>query len=132
MMFYLCSIMYFMINTIFLSANNNFSLNFEPFLNSIKLFKPLVTVKSKDDCVESVLENQPELAIIDFDSISGDSMFLIRELLQMSSSLQILLITTGLPLNLLKTVSKFKNLQILYKPFDEKMFYEKLNNINDI
>ena len=120
-----------MINTIFLSTDNNFSLNFEPFLNSIKLFKPLVTVKSKDDCVESVLENQPELAIIDFDSISGDSMYLIRELLQMSSSLQILLITTGLPPNLLKTVSKFTNLQILYKPFDEKMFYEKLKSIND-
>lgn len=120
-----------MINTIFLSADRSFSLNFEPFLDSIKLFKPLATVQSKDDCVESVIEDEPELAIIDFDSISGDSMFLIRELLQMSSSLQILLITTGLPPNLLATVGKFSNLQILYKPFDEKMFYEKLNNLND-
>lgn len=116
-----------MVHTIFLSTDNDFSLNFEHFLNSIKSLKPLGIVKSKDDCIQTFHENYTELAIIDYDSISGDVMFLIRELLQMSQSLQILLITTGLPLDILKTVHKFTNLQILYKPFNTKMFYEKLN-----
>jgi len=69
------------------------------------------------------------LIIINFDTTIHEGLHLIRELLQMSKSLKILLITTGLRISATHQIHKFPNIVILYKPFNLTMFNEKIQQI---
>ena len=71
----------------------------------------------------------PELVILDSDLPGLDGIFLIREMSQLDSSVKIIFTTSGVSTNALKIISKFSNLVILYKPFDSKMFLEKLDEL---
>ncbi len=69
------------------------------------------------------------MIIINFDTTMSEGLHLIRELLQMSKSLKILLITTGIQISVINQIHKFPNIVILYKPFNLTMLNEKIQQI---
>jgi two-component SAPR family response regulator len=118
-----------MIKTIFVNSDYEFTLNFNELIKSQKTIKIIETVNSNEKCLESFIANNPSLIIINFDTTISEGLHLIRELLQMSKSLKILLITTGLRISATHQIHKFPNIVILYKPFNLTMFNEKIQQI---
>ncbi len=118
-----------MIKTIFLDNDNDFILNFKNIIKVQKTIKIIETVNSNEKCLESFIANNPSLIIINFDTTISEGLHLIRELLQMSKSLKILLITTGIQISVINQIHKFPNIVILYKPFNLTMFNEKIQQI---
>ena len=118
-----------MIKTIFVNGDYEFTLNFNDLIKSQKTIKIIETINSNEKCLKSFIANNPSLVIINFDTTVSDGLHLIRELLQMSKSLKILLITTGLQISAINQIHKFSNTVILYKPFNLTMFNEKIQQI---
>ena len=118
-----------MIKTIFLDNDDDFILNFKNIIKVQKTIKIIETVNSNAKCLESFIANNPSLIIINFDNIAYDGLHLIRELLQMSKSLKVILITTGIQISVIKQLKKFQNIVILYKPFNLTMLNEKIQQI---
>lgn len=118
-----------MIKTVFVNSDYEFTLDFNDLIKSQKTIKIIETVNSNEKCLESFITNNPSLIIINFDDTISEGLHLIRELLQMSKSLKILLITTGLRISATKQIHKFPNIVILYKPFNLTMFNEKIQQI---
>jgi two-component SAPR family response regulator len=118
-----------MIKTIFLDNDNDFILNFKNIIKVQKTIKIIETVNSNEKCLESFIANNPSLIIINFDTTMSKGLHLIRELLQMSKSLKILLITTGIQISVIKQLKKYQNIVILYKPFNLTMLNEKIQQI---
>jgi len=115
-----------MVQTILVNTDTGFSSNLKNLFKSEKTIKLVDEVYSHESTIQVVIDKIPELIIINFDSIATGGLFLIRELLQMSKTLKILFITSGIDLNAQKQLDKLYNIEILYKPFDSKMFNEKL------
>ena len=118
-----------MIKTIFLDSDNDFILNFKNIIKVQKTIKIIETVNSNEKCLESFIANNPSLIIINFDNTAYDGLHLIRELLQMSKSLKVILITTGIQVSVIKQLKKYPNIVILYKPFNLTMLNEKIQQI---
>jgi len=118
-----------MIKTIFLDSDNDFILNFKNIIKVQKTIKIIETVNSNEKCLESFIANNPSLIIINFDNTAYDGLHLIRELLQMSKSLKVILITTGIQVSVIKQLKKYQNIVILYKPFNLTMLNEKIQQI---
>jgi DNA-binding NarL/FixJ family response regulator len=118
-----------MIKTIFLDNDNDFILNFKNIIKVQKTIKIIETVNSNEKCLESFIANNPSLIIINFDNTAFDGLHLIRELLQMSKSLKVILITTGIQISVIKQLKKYQNIVILYKPFNLTMLNEKIQQI---
>jgi two-component SAPR family response regulator len=118
-----------MIKTIFLDNDDDFILNFKNIIKVQKTIKIIETVNSNEKCLESFIANNPSLIIINFDTTMSEGLHLIRELLQMSKSLKILLITTGIQISVINQIHKFPNIVILYKPFNLTMLNEKIQQI---
>ena len=118
-----------MIKTIFLDNDYDFILNFKNLIKVQKTINIIETVNSNEKCLESFIVNNPTLIIINFDNTAFAGLHLIRELLQMSKSLKIILITTGLQISVIKQIKKFTNIVILYKPFNLTMLNEKIQQI---
>ena len=118
-----------MIKTIFVNSDYEFTLDFNDLIKSQKTINIIETVNSNEKCLKSFIVNNPSLIIINFDTTISEGLHLIRELLQMSKSLKILLITTGLRISATNQIHKFPNIVILYKPFNLTMFNEKIQQI---
>jgi two-component SAPR family response regulator len=118
-----------MIKTIFLDNDYDFILNFKNLIKVQKTIKIIETVNSNEKCLKSFIVHNPSLIIINFDNIALVGLHLIRELLQMSKSLKIILITTGLQISVIKQITKFTNIVILYKPFNLTMLNEKIQQL---
>lgn len=118
-----------MIKTIFLDNDDDFILNFKNIIKVQKTIKIIETVNSNEKCLESFIANNPSLIIINFDNTAFDGLHLIRELLQMSKSLKVILITTGIQISVINQLKKYQNIVILYKPFNLTMLNEKMQQI---
>lgn len=118
-----------MIKTIFLDNDDDFILNFKNIIKVQKTIKIIETVNSNEKCLESFIANNPSLIIINFDNTAFEGLHLIRELLQMSKSLKVILITTGIQISVINQLKKYQNIVILYKPFNLTMLNEKMQQI---
>lgn len=116
-----------MIRTVVFSSDLIFNDGFKKFLQSQKSIKLVETSSNGNDVIRSFSKYDPDLIILDADLCGFNALFTIRELLQVSDSVKILLTTTGVSKMALKFLSGLTNLIILYKPFDSKMFLEKLD-----
>ena len=116
-----------MIRTIVFSSDLIYDDAFKKFLQSQKSIKLTEISSNGNEIIRSFSKYDPDLIILDADLYGFNALFTIRELLQVSDSVKILLTTTGISKTALKYISGLANLIILYKPFDSKMFLEKLD-----
>jgi len=118
-----------MIRTLIFNSDPVFNDEFVKFIKTQKSMKLVGTSSNGIDAIKLFSKHLPELVILDSDLPELNGIFLVREMSQLDSSVKIIFTTSGVSKDALKIISKFSNLVILYKPFDSKMFLEKLDEL---
>jgi len=119
-----------MIHTLIFDSDLIFIDDFTKFLKKHNSIKLTGTANNGVDAIKLFSKHLPELVVLDFDLFMLDGLFIIREIIQISPSVKIILTAVSISKITLKTISKFSNVIILYKPFTSKMFLEKFDKCN--